>query len=118
VNGVYAVCVTAIVLGYFAVAAWRQSQRFEMQRFESYREVQRTAVAPAPVPSALSRLQREQIVVTMKTGETFSGVLWEETEREIILRAAAGVSMDRGNDIGIDGELLIFVTDIAYVQKP
>lgn len=117
-NSVYAVCATVLALGVLGFLAWRQTQRFAVFRFSQYREAQRTAQPPDREPSALSRREREQIVVTMKTGETFSGVLWEETEREIILRGAAGVSMDRGNDIGIDGELLVFVSDIAYVQKP
>jgi hypothetical protein len=118
VNGVYAVCATVLALGVLGFLAWRQTQRFAVFRFSQYREAQRTALPPTPEPTGLSMLVREQIVVTMKTGETFSGVLWEETGRELILRGAAGVSMDRGNDIGIDGELLVFVTDIAYVQKP
>lgn len=74
---------------------------------------------PPPDPSGIERLVRDQIVVTMKTGETFSGVLWEETPREIVLRGAAGIGMaDKRENLPVDGELLIFVSDIAYVQKP
>ena len=115
-NAVYAVCVTVLALGVLGFLAWRQNQQFARMRYIGFQ--QRAQVTPIPEPTGLSLLVREQIVVTMKTGETFSGVLWEETGRELILRGAAGVSMDRGNDIGIDGELLVFVSDIAYVQKP
>lgn len=74
---------------------------------------------PEPEPAGIERLVRASIVVTMKTGETFSGVLWEETPREIVLRNAKGLGMaERGEPLPVDGELLIFVDDIAYVQKP
>jgi hypothetical protein len=76
--------------------------------------------APAGEPSGIDRLYRESVVVTLKSGESFSGILYEHTDREVILRGAHGLQMapDGRDNLPIDGEVLIFVSDIAYMQKP
>lgn len=62
---------------------------------------------------------RRRVIVTSKSGEAFAGVLFEADGRAWVLREASalGVARDRGN-VGVDGELLLLVADIAYVQFP
>jgi hypothetical protein len=75
---------------------------------------------PPPEPTGIERLYREPVVVTLKTGESFSGVLFEQNDHDIVLRNAHGLQMasDGRDNLPIDGEVLIFVRDIAYMQKP
>ena len=70
-------------------------------------------------PSGIDRLIREQIIVTLKTGEAWQGVLWEDDGRVLVLRNALGLGMaERAENLPVDGELILFVSDIAYAQKP
>lgn len=73
---------------------------------------------PAPPPTVLERLMRDRLVVTMKTSDTFSGILWEVDEKLIVLRSSWAVTPEGVSDIMIDGELVLLLADIAYTQKP
>lgn len=75
---------------------------------------------PAPaLPVGIDRMMRETVIVTLKTGEAWQGVLFEDDSRTIVLRNAFGLGMaDRGENLPVDGELILFVVDIAYAQKP
>lgn len=62
---------------------------------------------------------RRKVLVTLKTGETFSGVLYEVDSESIVLRnAEAPDAGPRGATVGVDGELLILRPDVAFVQLP
>lgn len=63
---------------------------------------------------------RSKVVVTLKSGDTFGGVLWEHDHRAMVLRGAylIGGAVERGENLPVDGELLLYVTDVAYWQKP
>lgn len=86
------------------------------------REVVRVARAhrpPAePVPTILERLMRDRLVVTLKSAETFSGVLWECDEKLLVLRSCWVVTPEGASDIMIDGDIVLLLADIAYTQKP
>lgn len=65
-----------------------------------------------------SRL-RERVIVTTKTTGSFSGVLYSEDGRALVLREVEAVAAaeDRTNVL-VDGELIILLADVAYIQRP
>lgn len=79
----------------------------------------RSALVVEPVPSPVERLTRERLIVTLKSGAAFEGVLWEVDDRALVLRSAVALgAAERGENLPVDGELLLFVADVAHVQKP
>lgn len=60
---------------------------------------------------------RHRVIVTLKSGEAFRGILTEHDERALVLREtfAAGGSQET---IPVDGELIVLWSDVAYLQKP
>lgn len=65
-----------------------------------------------------SRL-REPVIVTTKTSGAFAGVLYSEDGKALVLRDAAAVAAaDDRTDIPIDGELIVLLADVAYIQRP
>lgn len=65
-----------------------------------------------------SRL-RERFVVTLKDGAAFSGVLYSSDEKCLVLRdaEAIGAGENRAN-LPLDGEVLVLLPDVAYLQRP
>ena len=65
-----------------------------------------------------SRL-RERVIVTLKTGEAFAGVLFSHDGKALVLREtdALGAADDR-SDVRLDGELIVLLPDVAYIQRP
>lgn len=63
---------------------------------------------------------RRRVIVTLKTGEGFGGVLFSADSEAIVVREAtlldAGAT-DRAAQ-PVDGELLVLRSDIAYLQFP
>jgi small nuclear ribonucleoprotein (snRNP)-like protein len=59
---------------------------------------------------------RADVIVTLKTGDEFQGVLFEQDRRILILRGATQHLPQAV--IPVDGELLIRWDDVAYIQKP
>lgn len=63
--------------------------------------------------------RRRQVLVTLKTGEAFSGVLFAVDRDAIVLREAVAVAFGpRSENVAVDGEALILRVDIAYMQLP
>lgn len=59
---------------------------------------------------------RDRVVVTLKTGGAFRGVLFDVDARSLVLRDAEAVApSDR--PVPVDGELLVARTDVAYFQR-
>jgi hypothetical protein len=56
-------------------------------------------------------------VVTLKTGETFDGVLTEADGRSLVFVQARSLSPDRDPFL-IDGSLVLSRADIRYLQRP
>lgn len=105
------VCTAVLAMAVLVFVAWREKFRHMMATAHQLTE--------AEPPKGIARLWRQTVVVTLKTGPAFSGVLWEEGPREIVLRSANGLGMaEKGDNLPVDGELLIYVADIAYMQKP
>jgi hypothetical protein len=73
--------------------------------------------------AARDRLLRERlcdkVVITLKTGPSFSGVLFKVDDRAVILRDTQALgAAHNGDHLVVDGELVLFRTDIEYLQRP
>lgn len=65
-----------------------------------------------------SRL-REKIIVTLKTGESFSGVLFSHDDKAMVLRESEALGAgDNRTNVLLDGELIVLMPDVAYLQRP
>lgn len=69
------------------------------------------------------RLLRERlcdkVVVTLKSGPSFSGVLFKVDDRTVILRDTQALEAGPGGGpAAVDGELVLFRSDIDYLQRP
>lgn len=67
----------------------------------------------------LATRRRKRAVVTLKTGESFVGVLYSTDRDALVLRSAEalGIGENRSN-VAVDGEVLILRSDVAYLQLP
>lgn len=67
----------------------------------------------------LSSRFREPVIVTTKTGDAFGGVLYSADSKALVLRDARAIGAgDRSTDLPLDGELLILLPDVAWIQRP
>ena len=65
-----------------------------------------------------SRL-RDRVVVTLKTGESFAGILFSHDDKALVLRETEALGAgERQTNLPLDGELLILLANVAYIQKP
>lgn len=56
----------------------------------------------------------DQVVVNLKSGKAFSGVLWDDRKELLVLRNAT--LHEHGTDTQVDGEVVIERTNIDFVQ--
>ena len=83
----------------------------------------RSVMAPAPAPEpaprdALASRMRERVVVTCKDGASFVGLLYESDARSLVLRDAAAVGAgENRTDLPLDGELVLLLADVSYLQR-
>lgn len=69
--------------------------------------------------SPLRSRRRSRVLVTLKSGSAFDGVLFEAGRDVWVLRSAQAIGAgDRDTNVPVDGEVLIFTADIEFVQKP
>jgi small nuclear ribonucleoprotein (snRNP)-like protein len=63
--------------------------------------------------------RRRRVLVTLKSGESFAGVLLEVDHQALVLRQAEalGVGENRTN-VAVDGEVVILRPDVAFIQLP
>lgn len=63
---------------------------------------------------------RRRVVVTLKTGDAFAGVLYSaDRDAFVLVEAVALASGPNGTDnVAVDGEVLILRADVAYMQLP
>lgn len=65
-----------------------------------------------------SRL-RESVIVTLKTGDSFSGVLYSHDDKALVLRGAEAIGAgEKKTNLPLDGELLVLMADVAWMQRP
>lgn len=78
---------------------------------------QRRRPVPVVQPSILEQRLRQTVLVTLKTGHTYRGALYEQDPHSLVLRGASALDAD-GSSVGVDGELLILRGDVDYIQRP
>lgn len=62
---------------------------------------------------------RRKVLVTLKSGDGFSGVLFSADRDCLVLREAVAVAYGpRSESVPVGGELLILRADVAYMQLP
>lgn len=62
---------------------------------------------------------RERVVVTLKSGESFAGVLWSNDSRALVVRNASALGAgENRTDLSLDGEVIVLLADVAYLQRP
>lgn len=67
----------------------------------------------------LRRRHLKRIIVTLKSGNAFAGVLWQHDRDALVL--LHGVALKAGpnkEDVAADGETILFRSEIDYVQRP
>lgn len=62
---------------------------------------------------------RDRVVVTTKTGDSFGGILYSADDRALVLRQASAMgAADDKSDLPLDGELIVLLPDVAWIQRP
>lgn len=59
---------------------------------------------------------RERFVLTLKTKETFEGLLLDADEKTVIL--ADAYALDGSSRLSVDGRLYIPRAEVSYMQRP
>lgn len=60
---------------------------------------------------------RQRVLITLKSGETFAGVLWEYDREAFVLKDAAQLNPGEA-PIPVDGEWVTLASEVAYLQIP
>lgn len=67
----------------------------------------------------LSSRFRERVVVTTKSGESFDGILCSADDKALVLRQAEAVGAgENKTNLPLDGELILLLADVAWLQRP
>lgn len=62
---------------------------------------------------------RETVLVSLKDGTVFSGVLYACDRLALVLRAAEAVGAgENRTNLPVDGEIIVLLGDVAYIQRP
>lgn len=71
------------------------------------------------LPRAVRDRICQRVVVSLKSGEAFEGVLFEADAGALVLRDASAIGAgDNRTDLPLDGEILVLLADVAYIQRP
>lgn len=60
---------------------------------------------------------RQRVLLTLKSGDAFAGVLWEWDREAFVLRNASQLSPGIA-PVDVDGELVVLADDVSYLQFP
>lgn len=74
-------------------------------------------VAVNAPPSVLDERLLDSVVVTLKSGTTFAGVLYAEDRGAVVLCKAEQLGPD-GLRVPADGEVVVLRGDIDFIQRP
>lgn len=64
----------------------------------------------------LRRRHKRPVLVTLKSGDAFRGVLADSDRHALVVRDAQTFGED-GRPLGVDGEVIVLTGDIKYVQR-
>jgi hypothetical protein len=71
------------------------------------------------VRHVLRRRTLKRLIVTLKSGAAFDGVLFDHDSEAWVLRNAVAVAQgENGRDLVVDGELVLMVNEIDFAQRP
>lgn len=73
--------------------------------------------SPVPSPSVLDERMLDYVVLTLKSGTTFGGVLYVEDSGAVVLAKAEQYLPD-GARVPADGEIIVLRADVDYIQRP
>ena len=65
--------------------------------------------------TVLRRRRHAPVIVTLKSGAAFKGVLADDDSRSLVLRNAE--SVDDGRPMPVDGEVIVPWGDVKYLQR-
>lgn len=60
----------------------------------------------------------ETVVVEIKTGETFRGLLAACDDRSVVLRNAEAITSATASAVLVDGDLILNRSDVKWFQRP
>lgn len=67
----------------------------------------------------LSSRFRDRVLVTLKTGAAFDGILYSADKSAIVLRQVSAVGEgENKTNLPLDGELILMLADVAWLQRP
>ena len=67
----------------------------------------------------LSSRLRERFVVTTKSGDSFDGLLFSHDRTALVLRQAVALGAgENKTDLPLDGEIIVLLADVAFMQRP
>ena len=66
----------------------------------------------------IKRRLHYRVVVTLKDGTAFGGVLWETDKQALVLRDAEAITGENNTPVGVAGELVLLWAEVNYVQRP
>lgn len=67
----------------------------------------------------LSSRFRDRVIVTTKSGDSFDGILYSADKSAVVLRNCAAVGVgENKTDLPLDGELILMLADVAFIQRP
>lgn len=61
---------------------------------------------------------RSTVIVTLKTGRAFRGVLFDADDGTLVLRNAETAEPDGSKLVSVDGEVLVDRSQVEFVQRP
>ena len=57
--------------------------------------------------------------MTTKDGGGFSGVLYSHDDKALVLRDAEAIGAgENKSNLPLDGEIIVLLSDVAYLQRP
>lgn len=71
----------------------------------------------ASTAGLLADRRRKRVLLTLKSGEAFSGVLFAVDRDAVVLREATAVAYGpKAENVTVDGEVVLLRADVAYLQ--
>ena len=62
---------------------------------------------------------RDRVIVTTQDGAAFAGILFEIDDKALVLREAEAIGAGENKaNLPLDGEILVLLFDVAYIQRP
>lgn len=67
----------------------------------------------------LNKRLLSRVVVTLKNGQSFEGLLYQLDAQAWFLRDASAVGVgDKNTNLPLDGEVVLLTSEIAFAQRP